>query len=123
MQFNNTVEEFAYDSQSWLGSRRGTDTARTVTIDAATVAKFDGFIPSGIPLKKGENGKYVAVDAAADVLEGFVLTAQPIRGAGDVIAPLLDTGRVRASRLPEAAFDVTTLTAENPRFVIVEGDK
>lgn len=123
MQFNNTVEELAYDNQAWLGSRRGTDTARTVTIDAATVAKFDGFIPSGIPLKKGANGKYAAVDAASDVLEGFVLTAQPIRGAGDVIAPLLDTGRIRANRLPDAAFKVADLEAENPRFVIVEGDK
>ena len=52
MQFNSTVEEFGYDNQSWLGSRRGTHTARTVTIGAATVAEFDGFIPSVFRLRR-----------------------------------------------------------------------
>ena len=120
MQFNSTVEEFGYDDQSWLGSRRGTHTARTVTIDAATVAEFDGFIPSGIPLKEGADGKFEAVSAAGDKLAGFLLVAQPIRGAGDVIAPLLDTGRIRVSRLPEQAFDVSTLTNSSPHFVLVD---
>ena len=120
MQFNSTVEEFGYDNQSWLGSRRGTHTARTVTIDAATVAQFEGFIPSGIPLKEDVGGKFAAVSAPEDELAGFLLTAQPIRGAGDIIAPLLDTGRVRVSRLPDEAFDVTTLSAANPHFVLVD---
>lgn len=119
MQLNRLTEEYTDDNQGWLGSRRGTHTARTVTIGAATVAQFEGFIPSGIPLKKGVGGKYEAVAAATDVLEGFLLTAQPISGAGDIIAPLLDTGRVRPSRLPEKAFDVTTLTTPNQRFVLV----
>lgn len=122
MQFNSTVEEFGYDNQSWLGSRRGTHTARTVTIDAATVAQFEGFIPSGIPLKEDVGGKFVAVSAPEDELAGFLLTAQPIRGAGDIIAPLLDTGRVRVSRLPNEAFDVTTLSAANPHFIFVDAE-
>ena len=120
MQFNSTVEEFGYDNQSWLGSRRGTHTARTVTIDAATVAQFEGSIPSGIPLKEGADGKFEAVSAPEDELAGFLLTAQPIRGAGDIIAPLLDTGRVRVSRLPDKAFDVSKLTNVSPHFVLVD---
>ena len=120
MQFNSTVEEFGYDNQSWLGSRRGTHTARTVTIDAATVAEFEGAIPSGIPLKEGAGGKFEAVSAPEDELAGFLLTAQPVRGAGDIIAPLLDTGRIRVSRLPDEAFDVSKLTNASPHFVLVD---
>lgn len=123
MQFSNSVESYTTDNQTWLGSRHGTDVARTVTIDgtAAAAADFDEHIPSGIPLKLDDlTGKYAPVDDAGDVLAGFLLTAQAFDGASDVVAPLLDRGRVRATRLPAAAFDVTTLTTPNPLFVIQE---
>lgn len=124
MQFSKAVENFATDNQTWLGSRHGTDVARTVTIDgaAAATAGFVDHIPSGIPLKvDAVSGKYQPVNAIGDVLAGFLLTAQSFDGSGDVVAPLLDRGRVRADRLPAAAFDVTTLTVPNPLFVIQEG--
>ena len=120
MQFNNDVEEYTTDNQTWLGSRHGTHTARTVTIDGTALSGFEGFIPSGIPLKRGEDGKYSPVAAAADELAGFLLTPQKISGTGDVVAPMMERGRVRVTRLPEAAFDVTTLTAANPLFVLQE---
>ena len=121
MQFSNSVESYTTDNQTWLGSRHGTDVARTVTIDGTAAADFDGHIPSGIPLKLDSlTGKYAPVDDVADVLAGFLLTAQAFDGASDVVAPLLDRGRVRATRLPAAAFDVTTLTTPNPLFVIQE---
>ena len=123
MQFSNSVESYTTDNQTWLGSRHGTDVARTVTIDgaAAAAAGFDEYIPSGIPLKvDGVTGKYAPVDDVGDVLAGFLLTAQAFDGESDVVAPLLDRGRVRAARLPVGAFDVTTLTTPNPLFVIQE---
>ena len=121
MQFSNSVESYTTDNQTWLGSRHGTDVARTVTIDGTAAADFGEYIPSGIPLKLDSvTGKYAPVDDVADVLAGFLLTAQAFDGASDVVAPLLDRGRVRATRLPAAAFDVTTLTTPNPLFVIQE---
>ena len=121
MQFSNSVESYTTDNQTWLGSRHGTDVARTVTIDGTAAADFDEYIPSGIPLKLDSlTGKYAPVDDVADVLAGFLLTAQAFDGASDVVAPLLDRGRVRATRLPADAFDVTTLTTPNPLFVIQE---
>lgn len=120
MIFKSTVEDYAYDNQSWLGSRRGTFTARTVTIDGSALAAFDGSVPSGVPLKKNSDGKYAPVTDAGDVLEGFLLTSQTKDGVADIVAPLIDTGRVRVNRLPDGAFDVSTLTAPNPRFVLVE---
>lgn len=123
MQVSRKSEVYTTDDQRWLGSRHGTETARTVTIDGATLGAFveDGFVPSGIPLKSVAGGKYAPVSAIEDVLAGFLLTPQAIDGDGDVIAPLLDRGRVRATRMPEKAFDITTLTAANPLFV-VQGD-
>lgn len=120
MQFSNSTEEYTTDNQTWLGSRHGTDVARTVTISGSTLSAFDGFVPSGIPLKVGVGGKYEPVTAAEDVLAGFLMTPQKFDGVSDIIAPLLDRGRVRAVRLPAGAFDVTTLTAPNPLFVIQE---
>lgn len=120
MQFSRETEQFTTDNQTWLGSRHGTDVARTVTIDGSSLGAFDGFIPSGIPLKEAGDGRYAPVVGAEDVLAGFLLTPQALHGNGDVVAPLLDRGRIRAARLPDQAFDITTLTAANPLFVIQE---
>lgn len=120
MQFSKSVEEYTTDNQTWLGSRHGTHTARTVTIKGSALAEFEGFVPSGIPLKRDEDGKYSPVAAADDVLAGFLLTSQKFDGVGDVVAPLIERGRVRVGRLPEQAFDVSTLTAVNPLFVLQE---
>ena len=118
MQLRADKKAWGSDDQTWLGSVTGTDDARTVTIDGTKIAAFSGFIPSGIPLKEGEGGKYEPVDAASDELAGFLLTPQVLDGEGDVIAPMMWHGAVRADRLPEGAFDVSTLTAGNPRFEI-----
>lgn len=120
MQFSKSVEEYTTDNQTWLGSRHGTHTARTVTIKGSALGAFKGFVPSGIPLKRDGDGKYSPVSAASDVLAGFLLTAQKFDGVGDVVAPLIERGRVRVGRLPSQAFDVSTLTAVNPLFVLQE---
>lgn len=120
MQFSNKREGWTSDNQTWLGSAHGTDVARTVTIDGTTLADFDGVIPSGTPLKAATGGKYAPVTAEADELAGFLLTPQSFTGTGDVVAPLLDRGRIRVDNLPEGAFDVSTLTVANPLFTLIK---
>ena len=106
-----------FTSPGWLGSAHGTESAATVTIDGASLSAFDKVIPSGIPLK-ASGGKYVPVTAAGDTLAGFLLTRQDFDGTGDVVAPMIERGKVRVDRLPEEAFDVTTLETTNPLFII-----
>lgn len=107
-----------FTSPGWLGSAHGTEAAATVTIDGASLSAFDKVIPSGIPLKVGTGGKYVPVAAIGDVLAGFLLTRQDFDGSGDVVAPMIERGKVRVDRLPAEAFDVTTLEATNPLFIL-----
>lgn len=106
--------------QKWLGSAHGTDNARTVTIDGAKLDKFtkQGYVPAGTPLTAGEGGKF-APATASDELAGFLLVDQPVNSAADVIAPLLDHGRIRVKHLPEGAPDVTAMPA-NPHFIFVK---
>lgn len=117
------TESYGGGDQSWLGSMRDVTSARTVTIDRTSLTQDthypDGYVRSGTPLALVD-GKAVPFNAAgsggADVLAGFLLTDQAVIGAGDLPCPLLDTGRIRVSRLP-AAFtrpvagkDATTFT-------------
>lgn len=109
------VESFGAGDQSWLGSKHGTDAARTVTIDVTAAASkiANGVIKSGEPLAIVD-GLAVPYNAGgtggAEVLAGFLLTDQPvIAGAGNVVAPLLDHGRIILSKLPSTvAADATT---------------
>lgn len=106
--------------QKWLGSAHATDNARTVTIDGAKLDNFtkQGYVPAGTPLTAGEGGKF-APATASDELAGFLLVDQPVNSAADVIAPLLDHGRIRVKYLPEGAPDVTAMPA-NPHFIFVK---
>ena len=107
-------------SQKWLGSAHATDNARTVTIDGAKLDNFtkQGYVPAGTPLTAGEGGKF-APATASDELAGFLLVDQPVNSATDVIAPLLDHGRIRVKYLPEGAPDVTAMPT-NPHFIFVK---
>ena len=118
MQLIAASESWGSGNQTWLGSAHGTDVARTVTIDGSTISGFDGVIPSGIPLKEVFGGKFAPVTAVEDTLAGFLLTEQSFTGTADVIAPMLWHGRIRADRLPAAAFPVDTLENANPQFNI-----
>lgn len=108
-------------NQKWLGSAHATDNARTVTIDGTKIDEFtkQGYLPAGTPLAEGEGGKF-APATVSDELAGFLLVDQPIAApTADVIAPLLDHGRIRVKFLPEGAPDVTAMPA-NPRFIFVK---
>lgn len=109
-------------TQKWLHSAHATDNARTITIDGAKLNGFKnkGFVPAGTPLTEGEKGKFLPAKAS-DQLAGFLLVDQPFDGDNDVIAPLLDHGRIRTKYLPEGAPDVTAMPA-NPSFIFVKED-
>lgn len=106
--------------QKWLGSAHATDSARTITIDGTKLDAFTkaGFIPAGTPLTESTDGKF-APAGAGDELAGFLLVDQPVDTDGDVIAPLLDHGRIRVKFLPAIAPDVTAMPA-NPHFIFVK---
>lgn len=121
MQFNPKYEVAGEPSnQKWLGSAHASNNARTITLDGSKLNKFKkSYIPAGTPVKALEGGKFAPVAEAADELAGFILVDQPYSGSGDVIAPLLDHGRIRVDYLPEGAFDVTNLPS-NPHFIFVK---
>ncbi|HLT11821.1 MAG TPA: hypothetical protein VK028_13630 [Micromonosporaceae bacterium] len=114
-QFAPRVETFGAGDQSWLGSKHGTDAARTVTINvtAASAKITDGHIKSGEPLAIVD-GLAVPYNSGgsdgSEVLAGFLLTDQTVTaGAGNVVAPLVDHGRIILSKLPSTvAADATT---------------
>lgn len=113
------IEKFGSGNQSWLGSAHGTESAQTCTLDISKFTGFKDYIPSGVPLKRAdEGGKFEPVTQESDVLAGFLLTDQPMDG--DQVAPYVWHGLIRAGNLPEKAFDVTTLTNPNPAFTILE---
>lgn len=102
-------DSFGPGDQSWLGSRRGVDTARTITIDAtASSSKINnGYMKSGEPLAKSTaTGKYIPYASGtsangANVLAGFLVADLPvIAGAGDAVGALLDFGRIVLPKLP-----------------------
>lgn len=104
-------ETFGVGDQSWLGSAHGIHECRTETLDPAGFTAGthypDGYIPSGTPVAK-VNGVLVPYDKTeatttnAGVLAGFVFSDQPIVGAGKIAVPLLDHGRVKATKVPNA---------------------
>jgi hypothetical protein len=84
---------------SWLGSRRGVDTARTVTLSAA--AFTDKAVKSGQPLAKNGDVFEPYTAAAGQTLAGFLLEPVDV-SRGDAAGPLLDTGRIITANLPVA---------------------
>lgn len=137
MQLTPVVEHFGPGDQSWLGSRRGVDTAQTVTLDATAFASiistYNGYIPSGVPLalntstKKHEPYLHTGSGGTAylAVLDGFLVADVPVTIApgitptGDIVAAMLDTGRILTNRLPIALG--VAQPVDNGQFVYVTG--
>ncbi|WP_030143878.1 hypothetical protein [Mycetocola saprophilus] len=106
MDLTITKESYGGSKLSWLGSRRGVDTARTVTIDRTKLTPAQvtaGVLPAGTPLAASANKVAPYTAAEGQVFVGFLLTDQAIKpGGGDIVAPLLDHGRIRVAKLPVA---------------------
>ncbi len=100
MSFAFKKVDIPADDLTWLGSKHAVNDARAVTVDGSKLTKYaDGYIPSGIALTEGADGLFVPATDASKV-DGFLLTHQR-HDAGNIVAPLLDHGRIIAARLPE----------------------
>lgn len=111
-------ESVGAGDQSWLGSRHGTETPKSATLDptAWTAKTTNGVIKSGepfgilsatglaVPYNSGGSG-------GAEKVAGFILTDQSvIAGAGNITFPGIWHGRIILSKLPSTvtAAAVTT---------------
>lgn len=121
MFLQQTSEAWGQDDQSWLGSAHATDAAQSVTLDTSAFTKAThypkGYFPSGLAIKKLGNGMFGPA-AAGDAAFGFLFTAvkAPDDNAIDVVAAMLDHGRVIVSKLP---IPVSGAALTNPHFVFV----
>ncbi|QMU19345.1 potassium transporter [Gordonia rubripertincta] len=99
------TESFGAGDQSWLGSRHGTDVAKSATLSPAAWSSktSDGRIKSGEPFAV-VSGLAVPYNSAGtggtDVLSGFILTDQSVTGTSNVSFPAVWTGRILRSKLP-----------------------
>lgn len=99
-------ESVGAGDQSWLGSRHGTDTARSATLNptAWTGKTTNGVIKSGEPFALASGLAVPYASGASDgteVIYGFILTDTPVvSGAGNVTFPALRRGSVILSKLP-----------------------
>lgn len=130
-----TRETFGVDDLRWLGSKEGTDTARSVTLDVSGTA-FDAVvdaernvIPSGTPLQ--ESGNSYVPFVSGGTLAGFLLAPVKLRAsAAEVVGTqdatangaLLDRGRVVTDFLPAGSALDAAGQATNGRFVFVSHD-
>ena len=100
------TESFGAGDQSWLGSRHGTDVAKSVTLNpsAWTSKTTDGRIKSGEPFAVVSNLAVPynsAGTGGTNVLAGFMFTDQTVRSdGGNVTFPAIWTGRILRSKLP-----------------------
>lgn len=116
-------ESFLVGDLRWLGSKRGVDSARTVTLDvsafvAAGLVTDGNYIKSGEPLKEATvdgSTKYVPY-AGAGTLAGFLLTditVDPrLDDTADAVAPMLDFGRIIRSKLPSTVGAAPTTSGQ-----------
>lgn len=129
MDLSVRSEVFAGDDQTWLGSARGTSSARSITLDTSAFTAGThypgGVFPSGLPLGQiTTTGLYGPWDAASvdgrAVLAGFLLS--PIKAgastAVDVVGALLDHGRIIAANVP-VTFDPVTVADATGQFIFV----
>ena len=109
-------ESVGAGDQSWLGSRHGTETPKSATLDptAWTSKTTSGVIKSGeaFALVSGLAVPYnSAGSGGTNVLAGFILTNQSVvAGAGNVTFPAVWHGRIILSKLPSTVAANATTT-------------
>jgi hypothetical protein len=110
---------YGVDNLTWLGSREGTDTARSVTLKSTAVPRnADNMVPSGTPLKASSSGGTYELWTTGATLAGFLLTPQKVVDtAVNVVGPMIDRGRIVGANLPTAVDTAGRTSA--PRFIFV----
>ena len=88
MYLTQTTETFSNEDHSWLGSARGTESPRSITLKTSTFTSGthypNGFFPSGLALAlptSGANAGYaVPVAAVANEVKLLTMTGSPTGG-------------------------------------------
>lgn len=116
MDLHVTTSEGRRDDISWLGSQHGTDAQRSVTLDHTAFSSFtDEFIPSGVPLAAGADGKFVPYTGAdGQTLAGFLATPVKTSAKYDQAGAILVHGQIVTANLPVE--DFTPPTSSNFYF-------
>lgn len=121
------TETFGAGDQSWLGSTHSIRNARTESLTASAwtaIASPLGYIPSGYPAAL-VSGLLVPYDktegttTGAGVLAGHILTDQILPASGTIAVPLLDHGRVKVAKVPQASFVRPAAAAKAANITIV----
>lgn len=121
------TETYGAGDTSWLHSAHGLRNARTELLDVSTFTAGthypNGYIPSGTPVAKvgGVLVPYTSAEATttgAGVLAGHILTDQPVVGTADFAVPVLDHGRVKASKVPQGSDAFTAPVAALKRAAV-----
>lgn len=133
MQLGLRRESFGIGDLTWLASRRGVDTARTITLDVSAFRDASK-VTTGNYIKSGEPIALVTVSGdlkgvpynssgsgGTNVLAGFLLTditldSRVKSAEEDSPAPLLDFGRIKRAKLPSTVPANATTTGQ---FVFV----
>src|SRR4051812_24969003 len=93
------------DNHDWLGSAHGTDTADSITLDAAALltAYPTGEVPAGIEISR--NGSGVYVPGSTGTQRGFLLHAVKVNTVTptNVVGALHWHGEVIVARVPVPA--------------------
>lgn len=126
-QLQKGSETFGGTDQRWLGSREGTDTARTVTLDNAswTSKVTNGRLKGGEAIAFNTSTKKWVPYASGgsngtNSLRGFLLNDVPFRvSAGDKVVPLLTRGRIVLKYLPSTVAANATING-NARFEFID---
>jgi hypothetical protein len=131
MDLSVRTDSVGTDDQSWLGSRHGTNNARTVTLAKAAFNSAthypQGFLRSGTPLAKytsgGNTGLYGPYTPGAtdgsQTFVGHLLAPQSVTsGTGNIVGALMDHGRIVEARLP-IAIDSAAKTSAAGRLIYV----
>jgi len=116
------------EDHRWLGSKHGTDTAKTITLDASAFSALgfaDGVVPSGVVLAKiTTSGLYGPYDKAGTgglgTAVGFLFTTQNTEDfTVDTPAALLWHGSVIVANLPTDHGLNVTAAGQLPGFNFV----
>lgn len=124
-QLQRRTETFGGSDQRWLGSREGTGTAQTKTLDYTAWAgkTVNGRIKGGEPVAYNTStDKWVPYASGGsngtNKVQGFILNDVPVvAGAGDIVVPLLDRGRIILKYLPST---VAVNATQTGRFLFIE---
>jgi len=94
------LNDFTSEDRSWLAGPHGTEpgTTPSVTLDVSAFPVGKGYVPSGTPISKAADGKWIPFDATKS--EHGILFGSLRNDQGDVAGARVIHAFVYASKLP-----------------------